>query len=140
MSSDENPGVGDDPGARGDARADVLFWRRLASLLMGLQALALGAVALWALALLVIGGSSTVQNDALLGILLAVGALGVGFVARELLRGHSRVRTAALFWQVLLLLLVPSIWHAGNQVLAVGVLVLAVATGVTVVAATSSRA
>ena len=148
MSSDQSPRSDENPrrdDAHGDERppagleprADLLLWRRVAFVLMGLQAVGLAVVALSALVILVTGSAQVARNEALLGVMLALGALGVGFVARELLRGRPRVRTAAVFWQVLLLLLVPNMWNAGSKVLAIGVLVLAVATAVAAVRATS---
>jgi hypothetical protein len=113
-----------------------MLWRRVACALMGLQAAGLALVALSALVLLVTGGAQVARNEALLGVFTIMAALGVAFVARELLRGHARVRTAALFWQLLLLLISFSVFGAGSKVLAVGLGVLAVATAVAVVGAT----
>jgi hypothetical protein len=115
-----------------------MLWRRLACALMGVQVAGLVVVALSALAIMLFGGSQGARNEALLGIMVVLAALALGFVARELLRGNSRVRTAAVFWQVLLLLLVPNMWGAGSKVLAVAVLVLAVTTGFAAVKATSA--
>jgi hypothetical protein len=132
----ELPGEGTDPAAPAAPSADLLLWRRVACGLMGLQAAGLALVALSALVLLVTGGVQVAQNALLLGIFTILAALGVGFVARELLRGHARVRTAALFWQLLLLLISFSVFGAGSKVLAVGLAVLAVATAVATVGAT----
>jgi hypothetical protein len=114
--------------------AAVLVWRRLACGLVGLQALFLALAGLYSLVVLLTGGDWL--NNLLVGGLFVLCALALGFIARELLRGHRRVRTPGVFFQALLLLLVPSMWSAGNPVLAAGVGLLAGLAVVSIVLAT----
>ncbi|MFC6009018.1 hypothetical protein [Angustibacter luteus] len=129
----------DDPTREGDdapaaASAAPLLWRRLACGLVGLQAVLLALGALISLLNLLTGGDW--QSNALVGGLFLLTALGLLLIARELLRGHARVRTPGVFFQALLLLLVPSMWSAGNPLLAAGVGVLAGTAVVSIVLAT----
>ncbi|KQX65649.1 hypothetical protein ASD06_08430 [Angustibacter sp. Root456] len=113
-------------------------WRLLARVLVGLEAIAPLAFALFGLVQLLTGGSVVQRNETMLVVLLAVVGLALLYVAYAVGHGRKAVRTATLLWQALLVLaLVPAMWGAGQQALGLGVLILAVVTGYATVRATS---
>lgn len=124
------------PGASGaDPRA---HWRLLARVLVGLEAIVPLGFALFGVVQLLTGGSVVQRNETMLVVLLAVAGLALLFVAYAVGQGRRAVRTATLVWQALLVLaLVPAMWGAGQQALALGVLILAVLTGYATVRATA---
>ena len=136
INDDSQTGIPDAEPAPDDPRRR---WRLAGCALVGLQAAVLAGIAIFALVVLLLGRTSSARNDALVGCMLAIGALGLAYVAREVLRGNARVRVPALLWQVLMALLVPGMWTAGSQVQAVVVALVAVATSVAVLRATAER-
>jgi hypothetical protein len=120
------------------ATADAVRWRRVARWLVGLEALAPAAGAVYFLVALLAGNAIVARNEVMLVVVLAVAAAGLAVVAHGVGHGRRAVRTPSLVWQVLLVLAVAgNLWQAGRQPLAVAVLLLAVATGYATVRATS---
>ena len=119
----------------------VLRWRRVARVMVGLEALAPLAAAVYGVVQLVTSSAVVARNEVMLVLLLTAMGLALAFCAYALGRGRSGVRTATLVWQVLLVLaLVPAMWQAGQQALAVVVLAFAFVTGLATVRATPPTA
>ncbi len=113
-------------------------WRLIARVLVGVEALVPLAFAGYGLVQLLTGTAVVLRNELMLVLLLALAGLALLFVSYAVGRGRRAVRTATLVWQVLLVLaLVPAMWEAAQQTLAVVVLAVAVVTGYATVRATS---
>ena len=110
--------------------------RRLAALLTGIQALALGAFVVFYVVELMIGEGSDAVRVLMSALLILVGAVGLALLARGWLGDGSWPRTPTLVWNVLLLP-VGSGLVQGSRV-AVGWTVLGVAI-VTILAAWVAR-
>ena len=96
-------------------------WQRIGTGLVAVEALA-PLVAAVTLLVQLLGGSGVVARNELMVIgLCVVAAAGLAVVARGVWRANRAVRTAGVFWQVLMLGVVPAMWQAGQQVLAVAV-------------------
>ena len=129
------PEPGREPVAGPDPRAP---WRLVARVLVGLEAIAPLGFAAFGVVQLLTGGSVVQRNETMLVVLLAVAGLALLFVAYAVGQGRRAVRTATLVWQALLVLaLVPAMWGADQQALALGVLIVAVLAGYATVRATS---
>ena len=108
--------------------ADTARWRLIARALVGIEALAPLAFAVYGLVQLLAGGSVVRRNETML-VAYAVGL------------GRRAVRTATLVWQALLVLgPAQYIWQAGFPLLAVLVIAFAVLTGYAAVRATRQPA
>ena len=100
--------------------------RRFAALLMGVQALALVAFAVFYVYELVIGEGSDATRVLMSALLIAVGGVGLAVVTRGWLRGAHWPRTPTLVWSALLVPVGFGLVQ-GNQAF-VGWLVLGLAT------------
>ena len=121
--------------------ADTARWRLVARALVGLEALAPLAFAVYGLVQLLGGGSVVRRNETMLVVLMAVTGLALVYVAYAVGLGRRAVRTATLVWQALLVLgPAQYIWQAGYPLLAVLVIAFAVLTGYATVRATRQPA
>jgi len=77
--------------------------RRVAALLLGVQCLALVAVAAFYLYELAVGEGSDATRVVMSALLILVGAAGLALLAKGWLGGGSWPRTPTLVWSVLLL-------------------------------------
>jgi hypothetical protein len=113
-----------DPSSRGP--------RRLAALLTGLQALALAGFAVYYVVELVLGEGSDTMRVLMSALLILLGGVGLGLLARGWLGSAQWPRTPTLVWNVILLPVGVSLVQ-GNRV-AIGGVVIVVALVVIVAA------
>ncbi len=77
--------------------------RRLAALLSGLQALTLAGFAVYYVVELALGEGSDAVRVLMSALLILVGAVGLGILARAWLGGASWPRTPTIVWNAILL-------------------------------------
>jgi hypothetical protein len=111
-------------------------WRLLGCGLLSFQAAALTVLAVVQAVAAAIGEGVVLRNEIMLVVTLLVAAAGLVVVAVGVLHGRTAVRTAGVFWQILLLAVVWFQWKAGLHLVALVVLVVAVAAAVSIVQAT----